>query len=444
MCFLLLIVMCMNFALFAVDLQDPDVQIMHLSKRMVFFRFAYFVRVEGVEVECIDGKMRNVCDVLEDQVLAAFCFKPDVPRRYWGCSELCRKDIRSLVCDEGPFFSPEIRACFGKIAQASNVRFGWSPFKKKLIEQDVLQRLYPEGMTRRWTLVSADDARKGISSDEILITFNGKSVMLYGSRPFKATSPDAIRPGSLLGFKRAWSQALAAPERPLFVRGVPVSFEIPKWSLLPKSQSVGLMYFPKGGGQVRALFDLTGVVKGVLCGLGQKALHKEEELFDTLREALWGGYILKRYAKPFDVIDLSNPVVRETLCYRQRFVSHVLRSHLQETFCGFLQENKHVVSEDYWSGCTVEHLAEVCGECGTLQWELMDNDVFLHQLDFPDVEKRFEEKIFILLQGESVVAQGTPFDSAYEDDIAPPLSLAYYSVHERVSDVAKKDKKSRV
>ena len=403
---------CMSFALLAVDFHGAaDVEIMYVSRHIMSFRHAYFARSAGVEVACMDGRMRNVCDVLEDQLLAAYCLKPYVPRHCWGCSELFDADVRRVTCDESGFYSPEIRACFDQIAQASDVNLGWSLFDKKLKAKHVPLYIYPEGMTRKWFVAQIGGLVERVAGGEIIIYFKGRREVLCGCEPFQQEKPDAVRPGSLLAIKRRGGQDLSFPKDQPFLESSVLS--LPEFlKCMPSSQQcVGLVYFPNGGGQVRALFDLTGVSHYVQLCSKKKVKCRGKGLFESMRGALLSGFVPRCKSRSFDTAKRTHPVVRDALCYRKCFLSQTLLFSIEKTLCGFWERGEHIVRGGGWHGFTSEHFSGVCGECNTLQWELMDHDVFLRLLGSPDAEKHFEEKVFVLLQGESVVGQGTPFDA---------------------------------
>ena len=217
MCFFLLIFLCVNFALLAADSHVSDVQIMYVSGRCLSFRYAHFERSAGVEVECMDGCRRNICDVFEDQLLAAYSFKPDAPKNLRDCPELWNRDVRKRFCYWDSFFSPEIRTCFDALAQASSVSLCRRIFNKKLKAKHVPQYIYPEGMTRRWSVHDKASLLLMAFPAEIVIFFKGRDEALFGEAPFRESEEEDVElsPRSLLCLKRGVPALETPEEQPL-------------------------------------------------------------------------------------------------------------------------------------------------------------------------------------------------------------------------------------
>ena len=373
-----------------------------------------------LSVDCGRGA-EKVCDVLREQALAGSFFHPEVSSNFWHCPALWRDEVRTVACSSRVFFSEEIQKCLQKIDEVFGLK------KEGVAQGSVYNDMYPEGKTRAWWPLSRGELKKRAKKGDIHIVFRGVESALRGV----LCPEEDVKPVSSMSVLRIKRRAEGKP-RPAFFTPLERCFASTKCG-------VGLVYYPEDGGQVRAMFDLYGVrfddefvVDSILCRRGVS-------LFHHIRDQILFGYILYRYVKNIDVESFRDPAVLEALCHKEGFLSIVLRDVVQNVLKDFWRQKKYTVSAERWSDFTQQHFEALCGQYGTLVWNLVDSGETLTRVEEGLlVDAPSPGTLFLLIQGEHVSFEGRPFDAPGRNErAAPPGSVAYYQQQELTESTRK-------
>ena len=420
LCLLLFVI----FEVFAAqnDWDDAAVYITYNHGR----RGVFCAKLDKGECHLSDG---DVCDVLKEQMLAGFYFLESVDCAFWTNPLFWEEGVRAVACYKRPFFSQEIKACFEAISrldQEKNVRG-----RKALTQECVQKYIYPPRYTRLWSVVSQEIACKALKRGFVLVRFQGVKDALMGELCL-LDQEYFDDPASVLSIKRQQHEEGAlVPQAPCMRAAAlaPQKF----WDIcLPSQRGVGLIYFPRDGSEkVSMLFDLPkdSIKVDVTCR-GEKFKYSHNN-FDYLREEVLRAYVLnKPSCDAIDVDSIKQPPVCDALCHKVSFQSNVLRSDLED-LQNYLRYQHYIASVAGWGGLTCAHFDEFYSERETLQWYAEEKE---------NVTPMFEGRLkpptpgtlFVLIQGEHVILQGTPMFVHMElrYDI-PSYSLAFYRLDER-------------
>ena len=394
---LLLLLLCLD----VVAALDPDVSITY---KRSFRRnlSAGFWKNQGVVVTTGENVGRNVCDVLWEQTSAGFSFKPSIDVRLWSNPVWMNEGVRHLACKKNTFLSEAIKACLDKVEEAQAVPSkGFGLKDEPLSLQDVQTLLYPEGMTRLWSVVpkyervpsgvvmirflQSKDALRGDLLDDIWEKSEAASLLLLQKNVKDApTPPDMAYPAAPL------------TDHSCLIQGV------------TSGRGVGLVYFPLDGeDKVSALFDIPHEKISILYKKGGKEFRLYIDLFASFCESVLSGLFLKDPVDgDIDVESIKLAPLRGALCYKAAFYSLALYSGLLE-LKQYWQSNQNVVVNNSWRGFQQSHFDELVSEGNTLQWTPEEHDDAQAVFD-GEIEPPCPGTLFVLLQAQDVVLQGVP------------------------------------
>lgn len=374
-----------------------------------------FVRDDEVRVDCGSRGMRNVCDVLEEQILAGYVPHSKLESRYL-CPELLHTNAWRYVCQGQSFHSQAIRDCLECIgSQRSHVEKLLGVLDLTLTLDVVHKRFYPEGKTRLWNVLQKDALNGPWRDDTIYMGFLQSPYVIRGILCDAVDHEDEIPSGSFLALKRRFEQSAPPIEEPIL-----------KPFKQPGQQGVGLVYFSKDG--VRsALFDVCGAMVTANVPGAADFFRRRVPLFSFMQEQVLFGYQTKCANLEVNCDALVSQKMREAVCYKNCFVSKGLNDVLMGVLKSFVQKKESLLKTSEWGGALLpEDFDQWCRYGQTLQWHVTDYGSFLCQLHDADPKSK-DDTVFVIFLGEPVALQGVPMPYFGQiSDVPPQGSLAFY------------------
>ena len=418
------------------DTARRDADVLVFYEEPFKLKAAGFLRSDPIYINCGAQGARNLCDVLWDQVLAGYRFRNFIEPSE-GVPSLWQESIRDVSCERMEFTSETIEECLKNIYRSAPVALGRGPLRwRPLSQKDVNDKMYPEGYTLKWRVVSENKPRHKTFWYEGLIMFKGKREALLGSlctleeakklpkfesildlkqkwecylkqHVLPPLSVDSVINGSASLEKRWWDAMLNSSVVPPTPAHVPNLQEFLDRGLPFSECGIGLLYFPKDGSPCRsALFDVAGVSydeeRLALRKWDRKAkLNKQESLFDAMQNELLRGYAVTRRIKSQSVDPklLRCPEVRNLLSGWVCFQSDSLCYKITEVFKDFAGREEHTIEGNGWGDLRSDHFAEIGQQ--TWEWGVRSKGCL------EGTPSCFPGALFVLIQGEQVVLQAS-------------------------------------
>ena len=362
-----LAVLCVFDGVWAAD-YDLSVMVSSMDKRDLS---VFFSRQDVSLKNTSTGFTQDLHEFLSDMALVGWCFDPWVPAASRRNPLLYTDGVRQAVCLERTFYSEEMRECLALMAGVLCAGGGVVSDGQALAVAEALDGLYTEDKVVEWRCVWA---RPHWGMAQIQISFRGSNDILLGDVVDKSAMRFELDcSGHLLVERR---RLVDEPARLMPARSVPektldrLSFE----SFLARGfdaprRGVGFVYFPKDGGKVSALFDVTGATLPA-----DDAAGSPQNLFDVMFDQIFKGYKLKRYiCSMFFTEHQTDYGVCEALCSRVCFFSQPLRDACC-ALLGFLLSPERLRQGADWGGLEQHHFDEMYSEGKTLQWTLVGSD----------------------------------------------------------------------
>ena len=361
---------------------------------------------------------RSVFSVVQQHLFAGYYFGEDVPKSVRNNRDVWRSGVREFVCEKTPFFSEDLKECFecvaALLANTPAVEQKKSFFACKLLRaKDLKERVYPEGYTRQWRVVSAKYAMKRhLFKNRVCVLLKNHSEALEGVLIKLPRATSWIPGRTPRGHFKPLMEAETPQNRSLFILKIPDKVRkkdmtrvegVPRMCDLLNPHSitqynVGFIFFPQAGMRCGALMDASHVN----C---LDDFDVSRRLLDVLKNEILKGFVLKRGEKSLEknigVLRLCD--VREVACRRRQFVSRVLDDFVR-SLPTYLSEFGIDWRQSDETGNGRVNLRTMFSRFKKIVWSVRDacDVVGVRRLEQP------RNSIALFVQGESVVLTGTP------------------------------------
>ena len=399
-----------------------DIEVLFLGPDGSPYR-VFFAR-GGVMVDSTPGgQAQDLREVLSEVILAGYSFSRRISEESKRNPLLYAEGVREAICRKRYFYSEKMCLCLSLMADALS-----SGSMCQYIDQNspwVVQKLRKlSDNTVEWNVdfVSSHDffLPYDFWDVDIKIFVRGSKSVLVGSVRCGAKHlDDDDGAESLLCAKR---RLIDMQEKPVAQNlSDETSFEgFFSCGLCDPQRGVGLVYFPESGGQVSALFNVTGITITRVVGL--KRVQESLNLFDVMFQQIFKGYELKPGVRSFWLqshhADYS---VCDSLCSRRSFLSRSLREALmvlaQTASCP-----ERVLPGKGWRGLDPSYFDAMYSEEKTLLWIPVDKDSALECV----AQNRCDPGTVLLsLNGYPAVLKGCPtiVDENMNESAVPARSM---------------------
>ena len=348
------------------------------------------------------GKAEDLYEGLREQILAGYRLCDGVVPKDL-CSEIFfQPGVYECLAVRTPFLSTELQKIFLEMSQVLSTgkhsvcakNTDW----KDMQAQDVVGCVYPQGYTREWSCVDAQNVLQSLPDGRVCVVLKGADLALEGRLCLQKTCGD-IKPHvhSLLRLKRALKQRAPSPQRSLRATSAVENF-----FALCKNQKhdIAFIFYPQKDKTIACFQGQRIWVHPLLRSDGvERAVSMSMTQF--VQKNFLQGFALKySERKTVDTDLLMTPQVRKVACFHRAFESEMLQGGFQ-----FLKK--------YVRGASPGHslLRSLDPNCQKWLWMVIEDEEFLHRLlDTKAPPAPIPAGvIFCLVRGETAVLQGVPW-----------------------------------